>query len=78
LRLSIADLRFAAAVRRPIANRRSQIVNGLRFRLRFTQTGDAVAVFALTTFFEKFRAFKTLENIALAAKSGRRAETAML
>jgi hypothetical protein len=50
----------------------------LRFRLRLAQTGDAVAVFALTAFFEKFRAFKTLENITFAAQSGRRAETAML
>jgi hypothetical protein len=50
----------------------------LRVRFRFAQTRDAVAVFALAAFFEKFRALKTFEDIALAAQSGRRAQTAML
>jgi hypothetical protein len=46
--------------------------------LRFAETGDAVAGFALAAFFEERRALKTLEDIALAAQRGGRAETAML
>jgi hypothetical protein len=69
----------------------SDIANGFSFRtphsdiphlssvgLRFAQTGDAVAGFALAAFFEERRALETLEDIALAAQGGRRAETAML
>ena len=55
-----------------------QRFNASRLRLRLAQTRDAVAGLPLAAFFEKFGAFKTLEDIALAAKSGRRAETAML
>jgi hypothetical protein len=47
-------------------------------RLGFAETRDAVALFPLAAFLEDFRAFKTLEDIALAAQGGRRAETAML
>ena len=50
----------------------------LRVRLGFTETRDAVAGFPLAAFLEDFRALKTLENIALAAQGGRRAEAAML
>jgi hypothetical protein len=49
-----------------------------RVRFRFTQTRDAVADFALAALFKERRAFETLEDIALATKSGCRAETAML
>jgi hypothetical protein len=44
----------------------------------FAEARDAVAGFALTALFQERRAFKTLEDIALAAQGGRRAETAML
>lgn len=46
--------------------------------LGFAETRNAVAVFPLTAFLEDFRAFETLENIALAAKGGRCTETTML
>jgi hypothetical protein len=78
LRFSIADLRFNAGVQCPIVNRKSQIVKGSRFRFRLAEAGDFVAGFALASLFEQGRAFKTLENIALAAQGGGRAETAML
>jgi hypothetical protein len=55
-----------------------QPLNESSVRLGFAQTRDAVAGLPLAAFFEKFRAFETLEDIALAAKSGRRAQTAML
>jgi len=55
-----------------------QRFNGLRFRFCFAQAGDLVAGFTLAALFEERRAFKTLEDIALAAQGGRRAETAML
>ena len=61
--------------RQPIRDSR---FNELRFGLRLAQTGDAVAVFPLAAFLEKFRALKALEDIAFAAQSGRRAEAAML
>jgi len=55
-----------------------QRFNELRFRFGFAQTRDAVAGLPLAAFFEKFRALETLEDIALAAQRGRRAQTAML
>jgi hypothetical protein len=55
-----------------------QPFNKSRVRLGFAQARDAVAGLPLAAFFEKFRALETLEDIALAAKSGRRAQTAML
>ena len=42
------------------------------------QAGDLVAGFALAALFEERRALEALEDIALAAQGGRRAETAML
>lgn len=44
----------------------------------FAEAGDAVAFLPLTALFEKFGALKALEDIALAAEFGRRAQTAML
>jgi hypothetical protein len=55
-----------------------QRFNGLRVGLRLAQTRDAVAGLPLAAFLEKFGALETLEDIALAAKGGRRAQTAML
>jgi len=55
-----------------------QRFNGLRVGLSFAQTRYAVAGLPLAALLEKFRALEALEDIALAAKSGRRAETAML
>jgi hypothetical protein len=55
-----------------------QRFNESRFRFRLAQTRDAVASLPLAAFLEKFRALETLEDIALAAKSGRCAQTAML
>jgi hypothetical protein len=55
-----------------------QLGNESRFRLRFAETRDAVAVLPLATFLEEFRAFKTLQDIALATQGGSRAQTAML
>jgi hypothetical protein len=49
-----------------------------RLGLRLAETRDAVAVFPLAALLEEFGALKTLEDIALAAQSGRRAEAAML
>ena len=51
---------------------------GLHGRFRLAETGDAVAFFPLAALLEQVSAFKTLENIALAAQGGRRAEAAML
>jgi len=50
--------------------------SGVRFG--FAEAGDAVAVFPLTTLFKKRNTLETFEDVALAAKSGRRAQTAML
>jgi len=47
-------------------------------RLGFAQTGDAVALFPLTAFFEQFGALKTLEHIPFATQGGGRAQTTML
>jgi hypothetical protein len=55
-----------------------QRFNELRVRFRFAQTRDAVAVLPLAAFLEEFGALKALEDIALAAQRGRRAQTAML
>jgi hypothetical protein len=44
----------------------------------FAEAGDAVAVFPLTAFFKKRNTLETFEDIAPAAESGRRAQTAML
>jgi len=52
--------------------------HSLHVGLGFAEAGDAVAVLPLAAFFEKFGALKALEDIALAAESGRRAQTAML
>ena len=49
-----------------------------RFRFRLAEIGDLVAGLALAAFFEERGAFKTLEDVALAAQGGSRAETAML
>jgi hypothetical protein len=49
-----------------------------RVRFRFAQTRNAVAGLPLAALFEKFSALETLEDVALAAKGGRRAQTAML
>ena len=46
--------------------------------LGFAEAGDAVAVLPLAAFLEQFDALEALENIALAAEGGRRAQTAML
>jgi hypothetical protein len=74
--LAIVDFGFALRSQSAIRNQKPAIE--LRVGLRFAQTRDAIAGFALTAFFEKRRAFKTLEDIALAAQRGRRAQTAML
>jgi len=50
----------------------------LGFRLGLAEAGDFVAGLALTALFEERRAFKTLENIALATEFGHRAQTGML
>jgi hypothetical protein len=50
----------------------------LRFRFGLAQTRDAVAGFPLAAFLEKFGALEALQDIAFAAQSGRRAQTAML
>jgi hypothetical protein len=55
-----------------------QRFNESRVWFRFAEAGDLVAGLALTALFEERRAFKTLEDIALAAQGGGRAETAML
>ena len=46
--------------------------------LRFAETGDTVAVLPLAALLEKFGALEALEDIALAAELGYRAQTAML
>jgi hypothetical protein len=58
--------------------RHSLFVIWLRFRFGLAQAGDFVAGFALAAFLQEGRALKTLQNVALAAQGGRRAETAML
>jgi hypothetical protein len=55
-----------------------QPFNESRVGLRLAQARDAVAGLPLAAFLEKFRALETLEDIALAAQCGRRAQTAML
>jgi hypothetical protein len=52
--------------------------NESRLGLGFAEASDAVAVLPLTAFFQEFRAFKTLEDIALATQGGSRAQAAML
>jgi hypothetical protein len=52
--------------------------NGSGFRFGFAQTGDAVAIFALTALFQKLGAFKALENIAFTAECGSGAQATML
>jgi hypothetical protein len=52
--------------------------SGLGLALGFTEAGDAVAFFPLTAFFEKFQAFKALQNIPFSAQSGGCAQAAML
>ena len=59
----------------PFALRHSSFLD---FRFGFAETGDAVAAFPLTAFFKKRNTLETFEDIALAAKSGRCAQTAML
>jgi hypothetical protein len=44
----------------------------------FAEAGNAVAILPLAALFEKFGALEAFEDIALAAESGRRAQTAML
>jgi hypothetical protein len=44
----------------------------------FAEADDTVAVFPLTALFKKRNTLETFEDIALAAKSGRCAQTAML
>jgi len=60
----------------PFALRHSPF--GLNVRLGLAQAGDAVAVLPLAAFLEEFGALEALENIALAAKFGHRAQTGML
>jgi hypothetical protein len=62
----------------PYANRKPQIADASGFGFGFAETGNAVAGLPLAAFLQKFSALETLENIALAAQSGRRAEAAML
>ena len=50
----------------------------LHVGLRLAETGDAVAVLPLAALLENFGALKALEDIALAAELGYRAQTAML
>ena len=50
----------------------------LHFGLGFAETGDAVAVLPLAALLEKFGALEALEDIALAAELGYRAQTGML
>jgi hypothetical protein len=50
----------------------------LHFRLGLAEAGNSVAGLPLAALFEEIRALETLENIALAAKLGRRAQTGML
>jgi len=79
LRFAIADLRLKRRIaNRRIVNRILQIVNESGFWFRFAETRDTVAGLALAALFKKRRALETFEDIALAAQSGRRAETAML
>ena len=52
--------------------------HGLHVRFRFAEAGDAVAFLPLAAFLEEFGALKALEDIALAAEGGRRAQAAML
>jgi hypothetical protein len=75
----MADLRLKRRTANSrIVNRIPQIANVSGFRLGFAETGDLLAGFALTAFFEERGAFETLEDIALAAQSGGRAEAGML
>jgi hypothetical protein len=75
----MADLRLKRRTANSrIVNRISQIANGSGFGFRFAEAGDFVAGFALAAFFEERGAFETLEDIALAAQSGGRAEAGML
>ena len=60
----------------PFALRHSPF--GLHFRLGFAETRDAVAVLPLAALLEKFGALEALEDIALAAELGHRAQTGML
>jgi hypothetical protein len=50
--------------------------SGVRFG--FAEAGDAVATLPLTALFKKRDTLETFEDIALAAESGRRAQTTML
>jgi hypothetical protein len=77
--LANANFGFAARIRcfqSEIRNLKSEIE--LHIRLGFAETGNAVAVLPLAALFEEFGALEALEDIALAAESGRRAQTAML
>jgi len=77
--LAIANFRFAARIhcfQSEIRNLKSEMESHVGFG--FAEAGDAVAVLPLAAFFEKFGALEALEDIALAAKGGRRAQTAML
>jgi len=61
-----------------IGNWKWQIGNGSRLWLGLAKAGDLFAGFTLAALFEKRGTFEALEDIALAAQGGRRAETAML
>src|SRR5438067_3109287 len=77
---SICDLRFAgrARMRRPLVNRKSEIVNRLRFRLGLAQAGDAIARFPLAAFLEQGDALEALEDVTIGAGGAGRAQAAML
>jgi hypothetical protein len=55
-----------------------RIPHGSHVGFGFAEAGDAVAVLPLAAFLEDFGALEAFEDIALAAKGGRRAQTAML
>ena len=63
---------FFSALRTPNSAIKSRV------GLRFAETRDAVAGFALAALLEEGGALKAFEDIALAAQGGRRAEAAML
>jgi nitrogenase molybdenum-iron protein alpha/beta subunit len=50
----------------------------LSFALGFAKACDAVALFPLTAFLEKFEPLKTLQNISFSTQSGGCAQAAML
>jgi len=68
----------STACRAEASARRRVTRHVLHVGLGFAEAGDTVAVLPLAALFEKFGALEALQDIALAAKGGRRAQTAML